>query len=297
MEMSPKAIAAVTFPVVRKGYDPEQVRSFLSQLSRGVEELQNRALQAEAKARLTTAAPAHEPDAANVESITKTLLLAQRTADATLAEARQEAEGIRRQASERAESILAEAKAQGAQLVTAAEQDALRAGEGTRARLAAEVDVLETRRQALSEDVDALSTHISGQRERMAATAEALRRALEQPEGLQEVPRPVLSTPPAPQLPDEAGYVPVTGAGAELSPTQAVPWASEGGGGGGGGDAASVGVSLPAPAPPAESGDPPSVSAGGNDPRDPITQEVPTVGDQAWSFFDDEPKSDDRWKR
>ena len=54
MEMSPKAIAAVTFPVVRKGYDPEQVRSFLSQLSRGVEELQNRALQAEAKTRLTT---------------------------------------------------------------------------------------------------------------------------------------------------------------------------------------------------------------------------------------------------
>ena len=47
MEMSPKAIAAVTFPVVRKGYDPEQVRSFLSQLSRGVEELQNRALQAD----------------------------------------------------------------------------------------------------------------------------------------------------------------------------------------------------------------------------------------------------------
>ena len=62
MEMSPKAIAAVTFPVVRKGYDPEQVRSFLSQLSRGVEELQNRALQAEAKARLSAApAPAAEP--------------------------------------------------------------------------------------------------------------------------------------------------------------------------------------------------------------------------------------------
>jgi DivIVA domain-containing protein len=294
MEMSPKAIAAVTFPVVRKGYDPEQVRSFLSQLSRGVEELQNRALQAEAKTRLTTAAPAQEPDTANMESITKTLLLAQRTADATLAEARQEAEGIRRQASERAESILAEAKAQGAQLITAAEQDALKAGEGTRARLAAEVEALERRRQALSEDVDSLSTHISGQRERMAATAEALRRALEQPDGLQEIPRPVLSTPPAQQLPDEAGYV--AAAGAELSPTQAVPWASEGGGGGGS-EPASVGASLPAPAPPAEPGDHPGSSAGGNDPLDPITQEVPAVGDQAWSFFDDEPKSDDRWKR
>ena len=76
MEMSPKAIAAVTFPVVRKGYDPEQVRSFLSQLSRGVEELQNRALQAEAKARLSAApAPAAEP-APNMDSITKTLVMA-----------------------------------------------------------------------------------------------------------------------------------------------------------------------------------------------------------------------------
>jgi hypothetical protein len=33
---------------------------------------------------------------------------------------------------------------------------------------------------------------------------------------------------------------------------------------------------------------------------DPITQEVPLVGGrepEAWSFFDDEPKGDDRWKR
>ena len=117
MEMSPKAIAAVTFPVVRKGYDPEQVRSFLSQLSRGVEELQNRALQAEAKARpQPPRRPAAAPEA-SVDSITKTLPLAQRTADATVAEARDEAEGIRRQAAERAESILAEAKAHGAQMV------------------------------------------------------------------------------------------------------------------------------------------------------------------------------------
>src|SRR5215471_5677222 len=126
MEMSPKAIAAVTFPVVRKGYDPEQVRSFLSQLSRGIEELQNRALQAEAKSRLTTSTPAAPAasETASVESMTKTLMLAQRTADATVAEARQEAEGIRREASERAEAILAEAKAQSAQMISAAEQEA-----------------------------------------------------------------------------------------------------------------------------------------------------------------------------
>jgi hypothetical protein len=34
--------------------------------------------------------------------------------------------------------------------------------------------------------------------------------------------------------------------------------------------------------------------------QDPITQEVPTVEQgepQAWSFFDEGPRSDDRWKR
>ncbi len=185
MEMSPKAIAAVTFPVVRKGYDPEQVRSFLSQLSRGVEELQNRALQAEAKARLATT-PAPAEDSPSVDSITKTLLLAQRTADTTLAEARDEAEGIRKEAADRAESILAEAKAQGSQIITAAEQEALRTGEITRSRVAAEVEVLEARRSALSDDVDALSGHITSQRERVAAAVAALQGALDKPDGLQD---------------------------------------------------------------------------------------------------------------
>ena len=217
MEMSPKAIAAVTFPVVRKGYDPEQVRSFLSQLSRGVEELQNRALQAEAKSRLTSVAPA-QPDT-GVEQINKVLVMAQRTADATVAEAQQEADGIRRQASERAESMIAEAKAQGAQIISNAEQEAVRTGDVTRSRIAAEVDALEARRQALSGDVDALSGHITSQRERMAATVEVLNRALEHPEGLQEVPRPELSelgprpggdTNAAPGAPSAAAEAPAT---------------------------------------------------------------------------------------
>src|SRR5262245_33506098 len=168
MEMSPKAIAAVTFPVVRKGYDPEQVRSFLSQLSRGVEDLQNRALQAEAKARLNATPPPPAEPAANMESITKTLVMAQRTADATLADARDEAEGIRKEATDRAESILAEAKAQGAQIITAAEQEALRTGEVTRAQVAAEVEALEARRGALTDDVDKLSGHVTAQREQLA---------------------------------------------------------------------------------------------------------------------------------
>jgi DivIVA domain-containing protein len=280
MEMSPKAIAAVTFPVVRKGYDPEQVRSFLSQLSRGVEELQNRALQAEAKARLSSA-PAAE--SANVESITKTLLLAQRTADSTLAEARDEAEGIRRQASERAEAILAEAKAQGAQLISAAEQEAVRSGDAARARVTAEVEALEARRQALLQHSDALSNHVTAQRERLAATVEVLQRALDQPDGLQDLPRPEAPESVAP---------------ASVRPPD--PWAPATN------PPVGEGAATPEPAPP----NPPSIfdqPAGGFPAPsaavsvDPITQEVPTVGErepQAWSsFWEEGPSGDDRWKR
>ncbi len=290
MEMSPKAIAAVTFPVVRKGYDPEQVRSFLSQLSRGVEELQNRALQAEAKSRLTSAPPA---DTTNVESITKTLMLAQRTADATLAEARQEAEGIRRQASDRAEAILAEAKAQSAQITAAAEQEATRSGDTARARVTAEVEALEAHRQALLDHTDALSNHVVAQRARLAATVEALQRALDQPDGLQD--------PPRPEAPDSAGVSAFSGATiSDLGD----PWAPASSG------SSPSATDAPASAEPeAEPSSPPTIfdQPNGGFPApsgvtaDPVTQEVPPVGErepQAWSsFWEEGPSGDDRWKR
>jgi DivIVA domain-containing protein len=280
MEMSPKAIAAVTFPVVRKGYDPEQVRSFLSQLSRGVEELQNRALQAEAKARLSAApVPPAEP-APNMDSITKTLVMAQRTADATLADAREEADGIRKEASERAESILAEAKAQGAQMIAAAEQEALRTGEVTRSKVAAEVEALEVRRSALSDDVDALSNHVSTQREQLASTVLVLNQALEQP-GLKDVPKPTLSAPPAD--PPGPALVPPSEPDAG-APTELMAPAGQ--------------PDAPRPSDEADRGFPAPQAAAGT--PDPTTQEVPPVEQgepQAWSFFDEGPKGDDRWKR
>jgi DivIVA domain-containing protein len=313
MEMSPKAIAAVTFPVVRKGYDPEQVRSFLSQLSRGVEELQNRALQAEAKARLSAApAPAAAEPAPNMDSITKTLVMAQRTADATLAEAREEADGIRKEASERAESILAEAKAQGAQMIAAAEQEALRTGEVTRSKVAAEVEALETRRSALSDDVDALSGHVTAQREQLASTVLVLNQALEHP-GLKDVPKPTLTAPPA----DPPGPALVPPSDSDAGPATELM--------GPGGQPAAPGQPDEGdrgfPAPQAAAGSPDPLTQGSPDPvtqgsRDPIaqgpadanaesspepaTQEVPLVEQgepQAWSFFDEGPKGDDRWKR
>jgi DivIVA domain-containing protein len=216
MEMSPKAISSMTFPLARKGYDQEQVRTFLAKVARGIEDLQSRTLQAEAKARLgdtpgdvaapMATAPAAAPEG-GVDSITRTLLIAQRTADAAVAEARDEADGMRREAEERAETVLAEARARANNLVTAAEAEALRVGEITTGKVQAEVTALEGRRQQLLDDIDRLSSHVTEQRERIAATVDVLQRALDHPDGLRELPQPDLLAPAA-SLPPPAGATP-----------------------------------------------------------------------------------------
>ena len=110
MELSPKAISGVQFRTVRKGYDPEEVRSFLGQLARGVEAIQAQAAATESRARsmmtkLQELSAREDPDPG--EAMKRTLLLAQRTADAAIAEATEEARAMVANAEEKARSTLA----------------------------------------------------------------------------------------------------------------------------------------------------------------------------------------------
>src|SRR5829696_4436341 len=108
MDLSPQAVSVATFKTVRRGYDPDEVRSYLARVSSTLEAAQQQATAMEARARAAVAkmqdlqaaavaAPATDdrrdvvapPDEA--ETISRTLLLAQRTADTTVAEARAEA--------------------------------------------------------------------------------------------------------------------------------------------------------------------------------------------------------------
>jgi DivIVA domain-containing protein len=329
MDMSPKAISSATFPLARKGYDQEQVRTFLARVARGVEELQTRTLQAEAKARLqepaAPVAPMPAPpagDAATLEGMTRTLVMAQRTADATVAEAKTEAEGIRAQAEERAETMLAEARARADNLVAAAEAQAARTVEQLTSKGKADAEALEHRRQQLLDDIARLGAHMGSQRERIAATVDVLRRALDHPDGLQVTALPELSAestelppagvadvPPAPGSTEsiavtaapapgdasrDAGNVPAVGAraggGPDTGPVDVVP-----------GDA-----TMPTAAP--GSGDTPATE--GPTVADPYAAQAPPAdatpaagmpaGDDtdAWKrFFGDQPAGDDRWSR
>src|SRR5688572_15565013 len=97
MELSPHAIAAASFRTVKKGFDPDEVRAYLGQVATAVEQAQNQSTAMEARARAAVAKLQElsqqpvvaEPlpvaaSSSEVETISRTLLLAQRTADTAI---------------------------------------------------------------------------------------------------------------------------------------------------------------------------------------------------------------------
>jgi DivIVA domain-containing protein len=208
MDISPQTIRSTGFKTVKKGYDPDEVESFRNQVASAVETAQNQATAMEARARAAVAklqemsqqvqggardsvAPSHSGD---TEVISRTLLLAQRTADATLADARSEAEGITAQAREEAARVLDSARVMGAKTIEDARADARRAVDDERVKAENEVQSLLARRDFLLSDVDHLEQYLQSQRERLRDAAVQLQELVDRvPGGLGEMRRPLLS--------------------------------------------------------------------------------------------------------
>lgn len=211
MEISPQAVAAASFRTTKRGYDPEEVRAFLSEVSRGLESAQQHATAMEARARAAVqrlqemaqapAAPEPTVPADDAETISRTLLLAQRTADATVAEARAEADALLASARAEAATLVAEARRQADSQLAEARSEARRAMEAERLKIENEVQSLVARREFLLADVEHLEEFAASQRRRLQDTAELLREVAERsPGGLGEMRRPLLSAagePPA----------------------------------------------------------------------------------------------------
>ena len=111
MELTPKVFDDVEFRERFRGYDPDEVDAFLEQVARSVQELDqklkdaiDRAEKAEARAR-----EAGDAD----EALRRTLVLAQRTADAAVSEAE-----------DRAAALMAEAEGKAATTVSDADRHA-----------------------------------------------------------------------------------------------------------------------------------------------------------------------------
>lgn len=149
-----KSILDVRFREKVRGYHQGDVDAFVSQVAATVEELQARASAAEAKlADLATQAN-HSEEAE--QSLRRTLVLAQRTADLAVQEARAEAAKLVGEAEQQRDALLAEVADMRSRLLSEAEEE----GRAERERLFG-------LRRSLQADVEALVAHLERERERL----------------------------------------------------------------------------------------------------------------------------------
>ncbi len=223
MELTPTQISTASFQIVRKGYDTAEVRAFLAQAAKALEEAQQQATAMEARARAAVArlqevTAAHEladktepivatpvipvaetttepvVRADDAEMISRTLLLAQRTADMTVAEARSEADRLLQEARAESESTIDSTREMSAKLLEEGRAEARKASEEERRAAEQEVQSLASRRQGLVGDVDLLEQFLVDQRDRLRGAAREIDAIVERvPEGLGTVRPPSLS--------------------------------------------------------------------------------------------------------
>ncbi|MFM8267302.1 MAG: DivIVA domain-containing protein [Ilumatobacteraceae bacterium] len=215
MDMSPEVIRAAAFKTVKRGYDPEEVDAFKERVADFVEFVQTQSNAMEARARAAVAklqelvqsgaaaprverAPEPEPvapvSAEGSDVLSRALLLAQRTADAAIAEARTEAEVIVSSSRDEARRVLESANLMAARMVEDARLDARRSAEDERVRAENEVQALLARRDFLLSDVDVLEDYIDDERSRLRETADRLLELIDRvPGGLGAVRRPLVS--------------------------------------------------------------------------------------------------------
>ncbi len=217
MEMSPQRVRTAEFKTVRKGADLDEVRTFLNDVADELERAQNQSTAMEARARAAVArlqemsegqpaaaAPLAAPIEAPPESVTvpaeqsdaisRTLVLAQRTADSLIAEAKAEAARVVGTANNEAAATRDSTREMAATMLDEAREEARRVGEAERLAIASEVDSLKARRDFLESDVDHLEQFLVAQRSRIRdAAAELIEVTDRVPGGLGDARRPLLS--------------------------------------------------------------------------------------------------------
>jgi len=162
MEISGRILREVEFRDRLRGYDTDEVDEFLEKVAVGVDELTEQLAAARARAEeAERRAEDHVP--MDDDSIRRTLVLAQRTADLAISEAREEAARLVEAAEGRAAALVADAEQHVARLRTAAEEE-----------LQARVGRLRSEQARLEAEVARLAALVDGERHRLAAALEAL---------------------------------------------------------------------------------------------------------------------------
>jgi cell division initiation protein len=187
MDVSPKTVREVEFREKLRGYHPEDVDQFLERVAKGIEILQER-LRA-ATERSARAERAAAESAGSDDTLRRTLVLAQRTADAAVQEAR-----------EQAAQLIADGEAKARELVADAEATAARLTEEAEGSIRAEVAKLAGTRDALQADVAGLTRWIDEHRSFLTSTLSSAVERLQNDLQLQHEPPAVTPVEmPAPQ--------------------------------------------------------------------------------------------------
>lgn len=213
MDLSPAQISGAMFRTIRKGYDPAEVDAFLEEVAIALESALQRATAMEARARAAVArlqeanadsdgldddaeaiAPTPSVPEIEAETISRTLLLAQHTADTTVADAKAKAEKIITDATAESEHTIDSTRELSAKMLEDAREEARREFEKQRVAAKGEVDSLVSRRQFLSSDVEQLERFLVDQRERLRDAARQIEAVCDRvPDGLGSVKGPSLS--------------------------------------------------------------------------------------------------------
>jgi DivIVA domain-containing protein len=206
MDVTPQVINEVEFHQKMRGYDPDEVDDFLERVASAVGQLTERLHEAEARAaaadrrafeferkvrEVDERPAAREND--DTETITRTLVLAQKTADAAVKEANDEAQRTLADARQKYDAMVTEAEERSQRLVSDAEIEARKTSEETRQRMADEIVALEASREALKADHGVIERHLDEQRLRLRGAITDLQRLLDDPEKLRAAALPELS--------------------------------------------------------------------------------------------------------
>lgn len=185
------SVSNVQFTERKRGFDPDEVANYLHQIDGKIagmramaSEAMDRAELAEERARLAEQAAALRSSDDDVAEAASILAMAQRTADATVSEARTEAARLLAAATTEADQVRAVSQAEAQQLIAEARREI----DSTRTEhldiLRHEVAVLEESRDAIQMEVDELARIAAVERVRLREAAVALLDLADNPTGL-----------------------------------------------------------------------------------------------------------------
>lgn len=209
MEISARVLREVEFSSSLRGYNTDEVDEFLESVADAVDRLQEEARKAVERAEVAERGVRDRPGLEDEESIRRTLVLAQRTADLAIREAQEEAASILDRARGEAESLVGDARDSASRITSEAER-----------RLRDEVARLGASREGLRKEVDTLVSLLGAERERLTETLGAALRYVER--SLSPSADLLSLTPPAP-----GGITDVAPGGAEPSPKEVVEAGSD----------------------------------------------------------------------